>query len=122
MGNIGIGIKIRPLNGRVVVELLGEQKTPAGLILPESSSSSFQIGKVYNISDGKIEAGFLYDHQVKVGDLVIFHSNSGYPINLDEKKFKMMPESEIMAIIEGDVKWQDGKVELEELLGNKLFL
>jgi chaperonin GroES len=101
MGYFKDGVKVIPLNGRVLVQVFGEQKSSGGLIIPDTSISSFQVGVVAALSEGKIEQGFLYEPRVKIGDQVIFHSTSGYPIDIDETKYKLMPESDIMAIIQG---------------------
>ena len=101
MADFGLGVQVIPLNGRVLVEVFGEQISSGGIYIPDASYSKFQLGVVAEISSGKAEAGYLYEHNVRVGDTVIFHSSSGYPVDIDDKKYKLMPESEIMAIIKG---------------------
>jgi len=107
MADFRIGVKVKPLNGRVLIRIMdGERKSTGGIIIPESQASTFSIGIVEEISDGKEENGYIYDHKVQKGDQVIFHTTSGYPISVDEINYKIMPESDLFAIIKEELLCQ----------------
>jgi chaperonin GroES len=89
----------------VLVRILKERKTTGGIFIPDTASENFILGEVSEISDGRFENGFLLEHKVKIGDVVLFHSQSGYPVILDDKEYQLVPEKEIMAIVKGGIEY-----------------
>jgi chaperonin GroES len=101
------GVEILPLNGRVLVKMIEDRKSAGGIILPDTAGMNFQLGKVVEISNGVLENGVLYGHNVEINDEVLFHSNSGYPVDIDGVRYKILPEKEIMAVILTKIKTEE---------------
>ena len=96
-------VKLKPLGDRVVVEPLEqEEKTAAGIILPETAKEKPQEGKVIAVGPGKLdESGKKrFPMDVKVGDTVLFAKYAGTEVKLEDKKFLILRESDLMAVVE----------------------
>ena len=67
-------VKIKPLADRVLIEpALAEQKTAAGIIIPDTAKEKPQKGKVVAVGAGKKDEPMT----VKVGDNVLYGKYSG---------------------------------------------
>jgi len=100
-----MGIKIKPLGDRVVVEPVEEDvQTFAGgkLVLPDTAKEKPQQGKVLAVGPGRRdEEGKRIPMDVKVGDMVIYAKYSGTTFKTPEgEEFLILKESDILAIIE----------------------
>ena len=96
-----VSLKIRPLDDRVVVEPLeAEEKTPGGILLPDTAKQKPQRGRVLAVGPGKLrdnnERSAL---SVVVGDEVIYGKYSGNDIEVDDKEVKILRENDILAKI-----------------------
>lgn len=94
--------KLRPLYDRVLIERIDlEQKTPGGIIIPDTAKEKPMQGKVVAVGKGnRDDKGALHPLDVKVGDVVLFAKWGGSEVKLDGKEYLMMKESDILAIIE----------------------
>jgi chaperonin GroES len=92
-------LNMRPLDDRVVVEVLeAEEKTAGGILLPDTAKQKPQRGRVIAVGPGKmLDSGVRVKMSVGKGDEVIFGRYSGSDVNLDRKEFKIMRESDILA-------------------------
>jgi chaperonin GroES len=95
---------IKPLGGRVVVELIqnNEQTTKSGIVLPDSAEKKEQSkGIVTAVGPGKIQNGARIAPEVKVGDKVIFSKPWGDDKKMEEgeKTYFIVEEDDILAII-----------------------
>ena len=89
-------LNIKPLADRVLVEPLeAETKTASGIIIPDSAKEKPQQGVVIAVGAGKKDEPMT----VKVGDKVLYGKYSGNEISVDGKKYLIMHESYIFAII-----------------------
>ena len=87
---------IRPLADRVVIEPKeAETKTAAGLYIPDTAKEKPQQGTVVAAGPGKKDE----EMEVKVGDGVLYGKYSGTEVTVDEKKYLIMKQSDILAII-----------------------
>ncbi|CAE7488938.1 groL_1, partial [Symbiodinium sp. CCMP2456] len=95
------GIKLRPLDDRVVVSLLeAEEVTSGGIVLPDSAREKPQRGKVVAVGVGKLlDSGARGELSVKVGDEVIFGKYGGSEVEVDGDEYKILRESDILAKI-----------------------
>ena len=95
-------MKFKPLHDRVVVERVdSEQKTPGGIIIPDTAQEKPMQGKVIAVGSGaRDESGKLVKLDVKKGDKVLFGKWSGNEVKIDGKEYLIMKESDIMGIIE----------------------
>ena len=94
---------IRPLDDRIVVNVLdAEEISAGGILLPDSAKEKPQRGKVAAIGDGKLlDDGKRISPEVKKGDVVIYGKYSGSDVKVDGQDFKILRESEILAKLEG---------------------
>jgi chaperonin GroES len=93
--------KVRPLDDRVVVEPLeADDKTPGGILLPDTAKQKPQRGRVLAIGPGKLlEDGQRGKVSVVKGDEVLFGRYAGTDIEVDRKEIKILRESDILAKI-----------------------
>ena len=95
--------KLRPLADRVIVEPLEqEEKTASGILLPETAKERPQEGLIIAIGPGRWdeEGKKRVEMEVAVGDKVVFAKYSGSEIKLDEKKYLIMSEKDLLAVLE----------------------
>ena len=95
-------MKIKPLNDRILVEVLeSEEMTKGGIYLPDTAKEEKTEGKVIATGPGKtLESGTVQPMQVKANDRVIFGKYSGDEILIEGKKHKILGESEVLAVYE----------------------
>jgi len=94
-----VAVKLKPLDDRVVVEPLeAEEKTPGGIVLPDTAKEKPQRGKVIAVGPGKLlDDGNRAPIPVEVGDEVIFSKYSGTEVEVDGKELKILRESDLLA-------------------------
>ena len=94
---------IRPLDDRVVLQVLdSEEVTPGGIVLPDSAKEKPQRGKVTAVGEGRLlDDGRRIPPEVKKGDVVLFGKYAGSDVEIDGKEFKILRETEILAKVEG---------------------
>jgi chaperonin GroES len=89
-------VKIKPLADRVLVEpAAAEEKTAAGIIIPDTAKEKPQKGTVVAVGTGKKDEPMT----VKVGDKVLYGKYSGTEITIDGTNYLIMRESDIVAIV-----------------------
>ncbi|HEB60964.1 MAG TPA: co-chaperone GroES [Phycisphaeraceae bacterium] len=96
-------MKVRPLGDKIIVKRAeAEEKTEAGIYLPESAKDKPKQGTVEAVGMGKIneETGDLIPLSLKKGDEVLFTSYAGTEIKIDGEDYLIMNESEVLAVIE----------------------
>ncbi|HEX4157935.1 MAG TPA: co-chaperone GroES [Rhizomicrobium sp.] len=96
-------MKFRPLGDRVVVRRVQEdQKTPGGIIIPDTVQEKPQEGEIMAVGPGALnDDGERVTPEVKVGDFVLFGKWSGTEVKVDGEELLIMKESDIMGILEG---------------------
>ena len=94
-------MKIKPLFDRVVLEPLeNESETKSGILLPMASQEKSQLGRVVAVGNGQNSEGKDVGMQVKEGDKVLFGKYTGTEITVDEKKYIVVRQPDILAIID----------------------
>ena len=95
-------MKIRPLNDRVVVKRLEEEKkSKGGIIIPDSAKERPAEGVVMAVGKGKVnEKGERTALEVKKGDHVLFSKYGGTDVKLDGEDLLIMREDDILGIVE----------------------
>lgn len=87
--------ELQPLNQNVLLdysELLGEQRTASGIIIPDTAKEKPQIAKV--IAIGNVE-----NPEIAAGDRVIFKKFAGTEIEFEGKKYLLVPYGDLLAKI-----------------------
>ena len=87
---------IKPLADRVVIEPQEAQtKTASGLFIPDTAKEKPQQGKIVAVGPGKKDEPM----EVKVGDEVLYGKYAGTEVTVDDKKYLIVKQSDILAII-----------------------
>ena len=97
---------VQPLGDRVLVKLLeGQEKSPGGIILPDTAKEKPQEGKVMAVGKGRLlEDGTVKPLELKVGDTILFAKYSGTEIHHEEKEFLILREDDILAVVKDSKK------------------
>jgi chaperonin GroES len=85
----------------VLVKPIDEpEKKKGGIIIPDTAKEKPQQGEVVAVGKGRIlESGERVALEVKKGDKVLFRRYSGTEINIEEEKYLILGESDILAMI-----------------------
>jgi len=96
-------MKFRPLHDRVVVRRIEEDdRTPGGIIIPDTAKEKPQQGEVIAVGPGaRDEKGVLQPLNVKAGERVLFGKWSGSEVKIDGEELLIMKESDILGVLEG---------------------
>jgi len=94
-------VKIRPLADRVVIKSMEEEeKTPSGIVLPDTAKEKPQKGRVLAVGPGKVlEDGTRQPMEVKVDDVVLYAKYAGTEVKVDGEEYLILRESDILAIV-----------------------
>ena len=97
-----MAVKVKPLADRVLVQPETEaEQVKGGIIIPDTAKEQPQRGKVIAIGTGKTDdSGKKIPMDVKKGDSVLYGKYSGTEVRLDDEDYLIMPEGDILAIIE----------------------
>ena len=95
-------MKFRPLHDRVVVTRIdADNKTPGGIIIPDTAKEKPTEGEVIAVGPGgRDESGKLIPIDLKVGDQVLFGKWSGNEVKIDGVEILIMKESDIMGVLD----------------------
>ena len=96
-------MKFRPLHDRVVVRRIEEdERTPGGIIIPDTAKEKPQQGEVIAVGPGaRDEKGVVQPLDVKAGDRILFGKWSGTEVKIDGEELLIMKESDILGVLEG---------------------
>ena len=87
---------IRPLADRVVLEPKeAETRTASGLYIPDNAKEKPQQGIIVAVGPGKKDEPM----EVAVGDVVLYGKYAGTEITVDDKKYLILKQSDILAIL-----------------------
>lgn len=91
---------IKPLGEKVVVKPgEEEEKTPGGIVIPDTAKKKPQEGEVVAVGPGRmLDSGERLAPQVKVGDTVIYAKYGGTEITLSGEDYVILDEDSILAI------------------------
>ena len=95
-------MNIKPLHDRIIVSRLeSEEKTPGGIIIPDTAREKPQEGRVLAVGPGRRDKdGNRIALEVKEGDKVLFTKWGGTEIKIDDREIMMMKEDDILAVLE----------------------
>lgn len=89
-------MKIKPLSDRVLIQPNpAEEKTAAGLIIPDTAKEKPLAGKVVAVGPGTSEVKM----EVKVGDQALYGKYAGTEVTVEGETYLIMRQSDIFAII-----------------------
>jgi len=96
-------MNIKPLSNHIFLEPIEEEKTTkSGIVLPETAEKEKPIkGRIVAVGSGKLnDKGQRIPMSVKVGNLVLFKKYGPDEIEIDDKKYLVGDEDDILAILE----------------------
>mgnify|MGYP002801320043 FL=1 len=94
-------MKLKPLFDRVVLlPLENEAETKGGILLPTAAQEKSQLAKVVAIGSGMNAEGKDVGMQVKPGDKVLYGKFTGTEVTVDEQKYVVVRQADILAVIE----------------------
>jgi len=84
--------KIQPINNYVLLKLedSSEEKTPGGIIIPDTAKEKSQEGKVVALPADS-------DINLSIDDVVIYKGFSGTEINFEGEKYLLVLSDDILA-------------------------
>ena len=96
-------VSIKPLNNNLFLEAIEEEKiTESGIVLPDTSEKERPVrGRVVAAGPGsKNDQGQVIPMTVKVGDVVFFKQYGPDEVEINDKRYLVVQESDILAIVE----------------------
>ncbi len=94
-------MNIKPLFDRVLLlPEESEKETKSGIILPTAAQEKSQIATVIAVGQGGEVDGKKIAIQVKKGDKVLYSKYAGTEISMDNKKYVILRQTDILAIVE----------------------
>ncbi len=101
--------KIIPFGDNVVVEIVNQEKSAGGIIIPDKAKSNQRdaiIGKVLAVGEGRMtEYGAKIIPSAKVGDYVLLGRSAGVEIELgtrskDKRRVRILRDVELFGAVE----------------------
>lgn len=95
-------MNLKPLGDRLIVEPVErEEMTASGIILPETAKEKPMEGKVLAVGPGaRKDDGSRAAMDVSEGDLVLYAKYAGTEVKIHDKKYLILRESDVLAIVE----------------------
>ncbi|MGD9317884.1 MAG: co-chaperone GroES [Anaerolineae bacterium] len=96
-----MALNLKPLADRLVVEPTEQEEvTASGIYVPETAKEKPQEGKVVAAGPGrKDDEGKRIPMDVADGDRVLYAKYAGTEVKLEGKKYLILKESDILAIL-----------------------
>ena len=101
--------KIKPFGDNVAVEIVNQEKSAGGIIIPDKAKSNQRdaiICRVIGVGDGRLtEYGTLIKPTAKDGDYVLISRGAGVEIELDtrskdKRRVRILRDVEILGSVE----------------------
>ena len=95
-----MGMNLQPLGDRVIVEPIEQEEvTASGIVLPESAKERPQRGTILAVGPGRLDedGAKRIAMDVKVGDVVLYAQYSGTQFKIDNTKYLVLSEKDILA-------------------------
>ena len=94
-------MKLVPLFDKVVLkQLVAEETTKSGIVLPGAAKEKPQQAEVIAVGPGGVVDGKEVTMQVKAGDKVIYSKYSGTEVEIENEKYVIVKQSDILAVVE----------------------
>lgn len=102
MAEQAIKNRLKPLGNRVLAQRTeAKEEAKGGIILPASAKEKPETARVIAIGPGKRDKdGKLVEISVKEGDLILMDKYAGQEVTIDDEKFIIVRDEEIIAIVE----------------------
>ena len=95
-------MSLKPLFDRVVLKDAEiEETTKSGIILTSAAQEKLQYAYIVAVGPGGVVDGKEVTMQVKEGQKVVYSKYAGTEIKIDGEEYKIVRQSDILAIVEG---------------------
>jgi chaperonin GroES len=96
-----MAFKLKPLADRVIVEPIEqEEMTASGIYVPETAKEKPQEAEVVAVGPGRLlDNGQRAPMEVKEGDRVVFAKYAGTEFKLEDTKYLILGEKDILAVL-----------------------
>ncbi len=93
---------LKPLGNRLVVEPIEqEERTAAGIILPETAKEKPQQGVIVAVGPGALlENGKRQEMSVKAGDKVLYAKYGGTEVKMGGRTLLILREDDVLAVLQ----------------------
>ncbi|HJW74208.1 MAG TPA: co-chaperone GroES [Thermoleophilia bacterium] len=93
-------MSIKPLGDKVVLKATEEEeKSPGGIILPDTAKKKPQEGEVIAVGEGRhLENGKIRPLEVKKGDRIFFRKYAGNEVTIDGVEHVILREEEVLGV------------------------
>jgi chaperonin GroES len=97
---------LEPLEDRVAVRPIEEdtQRTPTGIIIPDTAKEKPQEGEVMAVGPGRFEDGKRVPVDVKVGDRVIYSKYGGTEVKVEGEEYLVLSARDLLAVVKTKTK------------------
>ncbi|MCL4521116.1 MAG: co-chaperone GroES [Firmicutes bacterium] len=93
---------VRPLADHVVVEVINQETTVAGIVLPDTAKDQLQKARVVAVGSGHLlENGTRAPLEVQNEDVVLFEANRGTKVRVGQNEYLLISEADILAVLSG---------------------
>jgi len=83
-------LKIRPMNGRVVVRPVeSSEQTKGGIVIPDTAKEKPREGEIVAVAEDATE-------EVAVGDRVIYKEYGGTEVNVEDQKYVLLETDDLL--------------------------
>jgi chaperonin GroES len=93
-------LNIKPLGGRVLVELDKATEKVGSLYLPQSAQQQTNQGKVLAVGPGALIDGKIVPVTVSVGQRVLLPTYGGQIVKLEKAEYTIIDETNILAVFD----------------------
>jgi len=93
---------LKPLGDRVIVKgITAEEKSPGGIVLPDTAKEKPQEGEVVAVGPGKVlDNGKVSAMDVKVGDRVVYSKYGGTEVKVNGDELIVLRQDDILGVVE----------------------
>lgn len=94
-------MKLQPLGDRVVVKPKDEdeQRTPSGLVIPDTAKEKPQLGEVLSVGPGEFQDGERLPMDIESGDLVVYSKYGGTEVKFEGEDYLILSSRDVLAVI-----------------------
>ena len=93
-------MKLVPLGDRVVLKRVkAEETTKSGIVLPGQAKEKPQQAEVIAVGPGGVMTAKKITMQGKAGDKVIYSKYAGTKVKLEDEKYVVVKQDDILAVI-----------------------